>query len=60
MTNNQEPERGSKKSAGGFFLAVGCIFGAIGGGLLGQPVIGLLAGFAAGTLISIAIWYYDL
>lgn len=60
MTNDQKPESGSKKSAGGFFMAMGCIFGAIGGGLLGQPVIGLLAGLGAGIVISIAIWYFDL
>jgi len=59
MTNDQEPKSGSTKNAGGFFLATGCIAGAIGGGLLGQPSIGFLTGLAAGGLIALTIWYYD-
>ncbi|MEW4468840.1 hypothetical protein AB1K62_13515 [Parasphingorhabdus sp. JC815] len=59
MTNNQQPNGSSTKNAGGFFLAAGCIIGTIGGGLLGQPTIGLLSGLAAGGLIALAIWYFD-
>ncbi|MEH6758067.1 MAG: hypothetical protein V7676_11180 [Parasphingorhabdus sp.] len=60
MTKGQTPKKGSNKSAGGIFLAAGCLIGAIGGGMLGQPSIGFLAGLAAGGLIALAIWYFDL
>lgn len=59
MTNEQQSENRSNKSAGGFFLAIGCIIGAIVGGLLGQPSIGFLSGLAVGALIATAIWFYD-
>lgn len=59
MTNGQDPKSGSAKNAGGFFLALGCLIGAIGGGLLGQPSIGFLGGLVAGGLIAVAIWYFD-
>lgn len=35
------------------FLAIG---GVIGGGLLGQPTIGLLAGVGTGVLIAVLLW----
>lgn len=59
MTNDQESENRSNKSAGGVFLAVGCIAGVIVGGLMGQPSIGFLGGLAAGGLVAIAIWFFD-
>jgi hypothetical protein len=45
--------------AGGFIIAAGIMIGAIGGGLLGQPSIGLLAGAALGIAISLAMWLID-
>lgn len=45
--------------AGGFFIAILTIVGAVIGGLKGQPTIGLLSGFAAGLVIAIALWVYD-
>ncbi len=59
MTNEQESGNRSNKSAGGFFLAAGCIAGAIVGGLLGQPSIGFLGGLVAGALVAVAIWFFD-
>ncbi|MEP2101525.1 MAG: hypothetical protein ABJP02_02730 [Parasphingorhabdus sp.] len=59
MTDDQNPKGSTNKSGGGFFLAAGCILGAIVGGLLGQPSIGFLAGLATGALIATAIWYFD-
>ncbi len=59
MTDGQDPNSRTNKSAGGVFVAAGCIVGAIGGGLLGQPSIGFLAGLVAGALIATAIWYFD-
>jgi hypothetical protein len=59
MTNGQDPQKASDKNAGGFFMAAGCIVGAIVGGLLGQPSIGFLAGLGLGAAIAVAIWYFD-
>lgn len=46
-------------SAGGVFIAVLSLAGAIGGGLLGQPTIGLLVGIAAGVVLALALWLRD-
>lgn len=46
-------------SAGGFFLAAGCIAGVIIGGFLGQPSIGFLTGLGLGGVIALAMWYAD-
>ncbi len=45
--------------AGGFLIAAGILIGAVGGGLLGQPSIGLLAGAAVGTAVALALWLRD-
>lgn len=44
---------------GGSLLAIGTIAGTIGGGLHGQPVVGLLSGLAIGTVIAVFIWLVD-
>lgn len=44
---------------GGALVAIGAIVGTLGGGLLGQPSIGLLAGLAAGTLAAVFVWLAD-
>jgi len=59
MTNGQDQKSRTNKSAGGVFVAAGCIVGAVGGGFMGQPSIGFLAGLVAGALIATAIWYFD-
>jgi len=46
----------SNRSAGGIFIALGVTAGVLIGGMLGQPSLGLLAGFALGVLIALAIW----
>jgi hypothetical protein len=52
MTRN-----GRKDPTGaGAIIAFLVLFGAIGGGLLGQPSIGLLAGFGLGVAIAIFLW----
>ena len=38
------------------FLAIG---GTIGGGFLGQPTIGLLAGVGSGVAIAILLWWRE-
>lgn len=40
----------------GAFIALLIIGGAIGGGLLGQPSIGLLTGLATGLLLALLLW----
>lgn len=45
--------------AGGIFIALAPIAGAIIGGLQGQPTIGLLVGFSLGVVIALAIWLVD-
>lgn len=43
-------------TGGGAIIAFLILAGTIGGGLLGQPSIGLLAGAGAGVLIAILLW----
>ncbi|MGD9812709.1 MAG: hypothetical protein AB7U35_15500 [Sphingobium sp.] len=43
-------------TGGGVFIALLTLGGAIGGGLMGQPSIGLLTGFGVGVAIAILIW----
>ncbi|CAN5249621.1 hypothetical protein BH10PSE12_BH10PSE12_04710 [soil metagenome] len=40
----------------GAIIAFLVLFGAIGGGFMGQPSIGLLAGFSLGVAIAIVLW----
>lgn len=54
MTN--PTPRPAEPKAGGFFIAIGTLAGAIIGGQFGQPVIGLLAGLGVGALISVILW----
>jgi hypothetical protein len=44
---------------GGFLLALSIFAGVIGGGLLGQPSIGLIAGVAVGVLLLGFVWLLD-
>lgn len=49
--------QGRKNPTGaGAFIALLILGGAIGGGLLGQPSIGLLTGLALGVLLALVIW----
>ena len=45
--------------AGGFLLALSILVGVFVGGWLGQPSIGLLAGFGVGAALAIAVWLLD-
>ncbi|HWH22649.1 MAG TPA: hypothetical protein VNT25_05075 [Allosphingosinicella sp.] len=53
------PPRKRDPMAGGFLLAAAIIIGVIGGGLLGQPSIGFLAGTGVGLLLLGLVWYLD-
>ncbi|WP_200928370.1 hypothetical protein [Sphingobium sp. Leaf26] len=49
--------KGRKEPTGaGAIIAFLILAGAIGGGLMGQPSIGLLAGAGAGVLIALLLW----
>lgn len=49
--------KGRKEPTGaGAIIAFLILAGTIGGGLMGQPSIGLLAGTAAGVLIALLLW----
>lgn len=54
-----EPRPKKPARAGGFFLAVLTLGGAVAGGLAGQPSIGLVAGFVLGVAIALALWWKD-
>lgn len=60
-TAPQGPYIGKERTGlgGGVFIAIFPIIGAIVGGLMGQPSIGLLAGLALGIITAIAIWLVD-
>ena len=45
--------------AGGALIAGGTLAGAAAGIALGQATIGVLAGFAAGTLAALLVWVRD-
>lgn len=45
--------------AGGMPIAFATMAGAIGGALLGEATIGVLAGFATGVVIAVVIWRRD-
>lgn len=49
--------KGRKEPTGaGAIIAFLILGGTIGGGLMGQPSIGLLAGTGAGVLIALLLW----
>ncbi len=54
MSQSQPPAR-----AGGFIIAAAILVGTVGGGMMGQPSIGFLAGAAAGILVAMTIWLRD-
>ncbi|MVZ96676.1 hypothetical protein EUU23_03015 [Sphingorhabdus sp. IMCC26285] len=53
-TNNSQP-----RLAGGIFIALGLLFGAIGGIAFNQPSAGMMIGFATGVVIALVVWLFD-
>ena len=49
----------NKPRAGGALIALATLLGAVVGIVLGQPSIGLLAGFGVGSIAAVAIWYSE-
>ncbi|WP_294137316.1 hypothetical protein [Sphingobium sp.] len=54
MSNDRKDPTGA-----GAIIAFLILGGAITGGLMGQPSIGLLAGVGAGVLIALLLWLRD-
>ena len=46
-------------AAGGIFLFLGLLIGAIYGINVGQPMLWMLRGFGVGALIAILVWLVD-
>jgi|GEM_PF-411089 len=58
--NAPAPPRPPKRSnGGGVFIALLTIAGAIIGGLMGQPSIGMLSGIALGVAIAVTLWLVE-
>lgn len=53
-TQNNQP-----RLAGGIFVALGLLVGAILGVAFDQPSAGLVIGMAIGILIAVAVWLFD-
>ena len=53
-TQNNQP-----RLAGGIFVALGLLIGAILGVAFDQPSAGLVIGMAIGSLIAVVIWLFD-
>ena len=54
MSNDRKEPTGA-----GAIIALLILGGAITGGMMGQPSIGLLAGVTAGVLIAVLLWLRD-
>lgn len=46
-------------AAGGIFLFLGPVVGAVYGISRGEPIMWMLYGFAAGTALALAVWLID-
>jgi len=55
--SNSSSDGPQNRNGGGVFIAIGAIVGAIGGGLMGQPSAGLLAGLGLGALMALLVWW---
>ncbi len=53
------PETNRNPRGGGAIIALLALAGVIGGGLLGQPSAGLLAGLGLGAALAVLLWLRD-
>lgn len=53
-TQNNQP-----RLAGGIFVALGLLIGAIFGIALDQPSAGLVIGMGIGSMIAVGVWLFD-
>jgi uncharacterized membrane protein len=54
---NQRPKQNS--IAGGIFIAIGLLGGAIVGVIMNEPSIGMVAGLLTGTIAAVLVWFFD-
>jgi hypothetical protein len=54
-----ESENDRPRLAGGIFIALGLLVGAIAGVAMNQPSAGMITGFAVGAAIALIIWLVD-
>ena len=54
-----EPANRRNPRGGGAIIALLAMAGVIGGGLMGQPSAGLLAGLGLGAAIALFLWFRD-
>lgn len=54
-----ETENSPPRLAGGIFIALGLLIGAIIGVAMDQPSAGTVIGMAIGTVIAVVIWIMD-
>ncbi|MEJ7926447.1 hypothetical protein WG908_06725 [Sphingobium sp. AN641] len=57
-----KPNNGNDRKhtmGGGALIALSIMAGTIGGGLMGQPSAGLLAGTGIGTALALLLYLYD-
>jgi uncharacterized BrkB/YihY/UPF0761 family membrane protein len=54
-----QPEKTKSTMAGGVFIALGMLIGAIGGAYMGQPSAGMVIGFLSGVVIAVLVWAID-
>ncbi len=53
-TENSQP-----RLAGGIFIAIGLLVGAVVGVKMDQPSAGMIIGMAAGASIAVLVWLFD-
>jgi len=56
QASNHSNDPSENRSAGGIFIAIGTVAGAVIGAIFGQPSIGFLAGLAFGSILAFTIW----
>jgi uncharacterized membrane protein len=54
-----ETENRKPRVAGGIFVALGLLVGAVVGIAINQPSAGMIAGFGVGAVIALVIWLID-
>jgi hypothetical protein len=54
-----ETENSRPRLAGGIFVALGLLVGAIVGIAINQPSLGMVTGFGVGVVIALVIWFID-
>ena len=57
--HGRKMQRRTSPLAGGIFLFLGPVIGAVYGVEVGQPIAWMLAGFGLGVAIALAIWLFD-